>query len=652
ADVDLANLAPSQGIRIDGPQTSESGFSVASAGDINGDGLADLVIGAPYDSSNGLEDAGAAYVIFGKAGGLSHIDLTNLAPGDGFRIAGAVARAHTGYSVSSAGDFNGDGFADVIVGAPAARIGDTLNAGSAYVIYGHASGFGNIDLANLAPADGFRIDDAAELGGYLFGNQTGFWVGWAGDGDGDGYSDLLVGAPSANNYGYGVTYVIYGKASAAVDKVGTAGNDRLFGGDFNDTLSGGNGNDVLGGRQGDDLLAGGAGNDTFVYSVRGEQHDTVTDFQQGQDVIDLAAANIGSFATLQQLLSTDAQGNAVITSVFDGVSSMMTLTGVSAAQLTSADFVFAGASPGARTQTGTDNADDLFGTDGSDSLQGNGGNDRLFGEGGYDVLYGGAGADLLDGGTGSDIADYALARSGGVASLATGGTGGDAGGDVYVSIEDLYGSDFNDVLEGNDQANVILGYSGANTIRGLGGNDYLAGGNDSDTFYGGAGADHIDGAGGFDYARYDDSPSGVTISFMGQGTGGDAAGDMLSNIEGLVGSAFADNLGGSVGNNDLQGGGGDDVLTGRWGDDTLDGGDGNDSAVYSAARANYLVSFDAATQTYIVDDLREGSPDGTDHVRNVETFVFADGAIPVGAVLDGNPVVVTVGDDGDNSLTG
>src|SRR5262249_2836576 len=519
------------GIRIDGTGTGESGSSVASAGDINGDGIVDLVIGAPDANLNGREESGAAYVIFGKAGGMSNIDLTNLAPGDGFRIAGAVAGPRTGFSLSSAGDSNGDGFDDIIVGAPSAQIGGPLNAGSAYVIYGRASGFGDIDLANFTPADGFRIDDAAQLGGYLFGNQVGFSVASAGDVDGDGYSDLLVGAPSSNNYGSGVTYVIYGEPSAAVSQVGTAGNDRLFGGDFNDTLSGEDGNDVLGGKQGDDLLTGGAGNDTFVYSVRGEQHDTVTDFQQGQDVIDVASANIGSFATLQQLLSTDAQGNAVITSVFDGMNSTMTLMGVSAAQLTAADFVYAGASAGAQTLTGTDNADDLFGAGGSGSLQGNGGNDRLFGEAGYDVLYGGSGADLLDGGEGTDTADYALAPSGVVASLATGGTDGEAAGDVYVSIEDLYGSDFNDVLEGNDQANTILGMAGANTIRGRGGNDYLARGNDNDTFYGGAGADHIDGAGGFDYARYDDSPSGITISVVGQGTGGDAAGDVLFNIE-------------------------------------------------------------------------------------------------------------------------
>jgi Ca2+-binding RTX toxin-like protein len=649
ADVDLANLTPSQGIRIDGTGTGESGSSVASAGDINGDGIVDLVIGAPDASPNGREEAGAAYVIFGKTGGLSNINLTNLAPSDGFRITGAAAGDQAGYSVSSAGDFNGDGFADIIIGAPYADPDGRTNSGSAYVIFGKASGFGDIDLANLNAADGFRIDGPP---GYLFGNLAGFSVAGAGDIDGDGYSDLIVGVPNAG-YLSGAAYVIYGEPSSAVNKMGTAGADRLFGGDFNDSLSGGDGNDVLGGKAGDDLLTGGAGADTFVYARFGEQHDTVTDFQQGQDVIDVASANISSFATVQQLLSDDAQGNAVITTVFDGVSSTMTLTGISAERLTAADFAFAGAGVSSQSLTGTDNADDLFGGSGNDSLQGNGGDDRLFGEQGYDMLYGGPGADLLDGGEGTDTVAYTLAPTGVVVSLATGGTGGEAAGDTYVSIENLYGSDFNDALEGNDQANSIYGLEGANTIRGLGGNDQLFGGNDNDTFFGGAGADHIDGAGGFDYARYDDSPSGVTVSLGGgQNVGGDAAGDVLLNIEGLVGSAFADNLGGGFGNNDLQGGAGDDVLTGRWGDDTLDGGDGSDSAVFSGTRGSYLVTFDAATQTYIVDDLREGSPDGTDHVRNVETFVFADGAIPAVSVLDGNPATTIIGDDGDNTLTG
>src|SRR5262249_22070445 len=143
----------------------------------------------------------------------------------------------------------------------------------------------------------------------------------------------------------------------------------------------------------------------------------------------------------------------------------------------------------------------------------------------------------------------------------------------------------------------------------------------------------------------------VTVGFASPLGSNDGAGDVLLNIQGIVGSAFADKLGGTNAAEDLQGGAGDDLLQGRGGDDTLDGGDGVDQAVYSGPRGNYFVSFDATTGTYLVDDLRQGSPDGTDHVRNVETFVFADGAISVGSVLDGNPGPI-IGDDGDNTLTG
>jgi Ca2+-binding RTX toxin-like protein len=665
ADVDLANLTPSQGVRFDGEQVSESGFSVAAAGDVNGDGLADLVIGAPYASPGARQEAGSAFVIFGKTSGLSNVDLANLAPGDGFRIDGAHAWDNAGYSVSSAGDFNGDGFDDLIIGAPNAGSYESNGAGSAYVIFGKAAGFTDIDLANMSAADGFRIDG---LSGYLIGSQVGYSVSGAGDVDGDGYSDLIVGTLGSGYALNGGAYVIYGEATAAVNKVGTAGDDRLFGGDFDDTLSGGDGNDLIGGKEGSDLLVGGGGADSFVYARFGEQRDTVADLQLGQDLIDLRSANIGNFATVQQLLSTDAQGNAVITTVYDGVSSSMTLNGVSAAQLTAANFVFAGDGTGTQWLTGTNNADDMFGGAGSDVLTGNAGDDRLFGESGWDSLSGGAGndrlfggeggdsldggagADFFDGGEGTDDVSYRTAKTGVITSLVSGGTAGDAAGDSYVSFENMWGSDFDDTLEGNDQANSIWGLSGANVIRGLGGNDRLMGGTQNDTFYGGAGADEIDGGGGIDYARYDDATSGVTLR-SGAG-GGDAAGDVLISIEGVIGSAFADTLGGINTAEDLQGAGGDDTLIGRGGDDTLDGGDGSDRASYAGARGEYFITPGEAAGTYIVDDLREGSPDGTDRVRNVETLVFADGAIPAAdSVLAGNPGP-TIGDDGDNTLTG
>ena len=668
ADVDLANLTPSQGVRFDGEFESESGFSVSAAGDVNGDGLADIIIGAPSPSSFPGQGGGSAFVVFGKTGGLSNMDLANLGPGDGFRINGAAVGDEAGYSVSSAGDFNGDGYGDLIIGAPYADPDGRTDAGSAYVIFGKASGFGDIDLANLSAADGFRIDGPSGVQGNLgfeLPNHLGFSVA-AGDINDDGYSDVVVGTP-----GYslveGATYVIYGEPSGAVNKVGTSGDDRLFGGDFDDTLSGGDGNDVLGGKGGNNVLTGGAGSDAVVYALSDQHNDGVTDFRQGEDVIDLRAANISDFATVQQLLSNDAQGNAVITTVSNGVTSTMTLTGISAAQLTAADFTFAGNST--QTLNGSDSADDLFGGAGGDILKGNAGDDRLFGEQGYDSLNGGAGndslfggqdsdsleggagADLFDGGAGIDEATYRTALAGVTVSLASGGTGGDAAGDAYVSIENMWGSNFDDVLEGDDQANRIFGLDGNNVIRGGGGNDELYGGNGNDTFYGGAGADRIDGGGGIDYVRYDDATTGVTVGFASAAGSNDGAGDTMLNIEHIIGSAFVDKLGGTNLAEDLQGGGGDDLLQGRGGNDTLDGGDGVDQAMYSGSRGEYFVTFDAATGTYVVKDLRQGSPDGTDQVRNVETFVFADGAISADSVLDGNPGPI-IGDDGSNPLTG
>jgi hypothetical protein len=109
------------------------------------------------------------------------------------------------------------------------------------------------------------------------------------------------------------------------------------------------------------------------------------------------------------------------------------------------------------------------------------------------VFDGGAGADLIDGGIGFDTLVFWSATAGVAMSLVTGGTGGDAEGDVYVSVENIYGTAFNDFLEGNDFPNTILGMGGDNVIRGLGGNDWLSGGAGSDTFYPGEGNDRVFG---------------------------------------------------------------------------------------------------------------------------------------------------------------
>ncbi|MBL0011875.1 MAG: FG-GAP repeat protein [Nitrosomonas sp.] len=124
-----------------GAAGDRSGRSVSTAGDFNGDGFADLIIGSVSADVNG-EDSGASYVVFGKATGFNaSLDLFNLSSNDGFSLAGLAASNALGQSVSSAGDINSDGFDDLIIGAPYAE-GGAFNSGVAYVIFGHSSAGG------------------------------------------------------------------------------------------------------------------------------------------------------------------------------------------------------------------------------------------------------------------------------------------------------------------------------------------------------------------------------------------------------------------------------------------------------------------------------------------------------------------------------
>jgi Ca2+-binding RTX toxin-like protein len=204
SNIDLSTLSPAEGFIIGGDAAFDrTGLSVSSVGDVNGDGIDDLIVGAPR-GDNGGRDAGEAYVIFGKTTGFSNIDLSTLSPANGFIIQGERASDWAGFSVSSAGDVNGDGIDDLIVGAP--RGG---NGGEAYVIFGKTTGFSNIALAALSPADGFTIQgDAA-------GDNLGWSVSSAGDVNGDGIDDLIVGEPGGNDGGNyaGEAYVIFGRAA-------------------------------------------------------------------------------------------------------------------------------------------------------------------------------------------------------------------------------------------------------------------------------------------------------------------------------------------------------------------------------------------------------------------------------------------------------
>lgn len=196
ATFQLSSLNGANGFRLNGSASSSFGRSVSSAGDLNGDDIDDLIIGAPNTGANG-----ASYIVFGKNTPFSNFFSLNGT--NGFRLDGVVMNGRAGASVSSAGDVNGDGIGDVIIGAPGASFG----SGRGYVVFGQRESFGStISLFSLNGTNGFRLDEA--VGTY----NTAQSVSSAGDINGDGIGDVIVNARASSG---SRSYVVFGRDTGA-----------------------------------------------------------------------------------------------------------------------------------------------------------------------------------------------------------------------------------------------------------------------------------------------------------------------------------------------------------------------------------------------------------------------------------------------------
>ncbi|VVH65538.1 Flagellar hook-length control protein FliK, partial [uncultured Gammaproteobacteria bacterium] len=208
----IASGTSTGGFVVNGESASDySGWSVSSAGDVNGDGLDDLIVGAYQADPSNKSNAGKSYVVFGKQDNTA-INLSAIVAGTGgFVINGESENDDSGFSVSSAGDVNGDGLDDLIVSARKADPSSQSNAGKSYVVFGKQDNTDAIELSAIAAGtstDGFVIN------GESAGDESGYSVSSAGDVNGDGLDDLIVGAYQANpssQSNAGKSYVVFGK---------------------------------------------------------------------------------------------------------------------------------------------------------------------------------------------------------------------------------------------------------------------------------------------------------------------------------------------------------------------------------------------------------------------------------------------------------
>ncbi|MEH2058963.1 MAG: hypothetical protein V7K97_22965 [Nostoc sp.] len=508
AQLNLSTLNGTNGFAINGSQLDVSGWSVSSAGDINGDGIDDLIIGAP-GPTRGTASSGKSYVVFGSKGGFdAQLNLSTLNGTNGFAING-INKLYdgSGSSVSSAGDINGDGIDDLIIGTPGANTSyvvfgskggfsaqlnlSTLNGTNGFAINGINPGdFSGISVSSAGDINGDGIDDLiigamlASANGSLsgqsyvvFGSKSGFSAqfnlstlngtngfainginandesGWsvssAGDINGDGIDDLIIGAglASPNGTRSGQSYVLFGSKN-----IGSSSTINLTGTPGADTLVGTPGNNIIDGLAGNDTLTGNGGQDKFVFRS-GSGNDTITDFSGVGKGSNPSTAVIANLDTLEFTGAGLTARNLQLTQ--NGHNLEVTFENVANTKVTLQNFKL-------------ENLDNLPATSSRPGL----------------------GNILFDGQTNiTDSFDVINANS--------------TQTSIFNKNTVTFLNDLNNNITGFDNSNdVINGQGGNDLINGLSGNDLLTGGNGNDTLIGGAGNDILVGGAGADSFLY------------------------------------------------------------------------------------------------------------------------------------------------------
>ncbi|MEQ8318575.1 MAG: GC-type dockerin domain-anchored protein [Phycisphaerales bacterium] len=228
---EASGLNGSNGFALEGVRGAfggeRAGWAVAGAGDVNGDGVGDAIIGADRATFPGIAGfAGKAYVVFGRQDGVfePRSSLDDLDGSDGFVLTGVDDADNAGRSVSSAGDTNGDGIGDVIVGVPGRGTGSYSGGyyrccpGAGYVIFGRDAASGAAFDAREPLGPVLPRDDGYAINGGDLEGDAGFAVASAGDVNGDGLTDLVLSAPDVDTY-YGECYVVFGRPAASASSI-------------------------------------------------------------------------------------------------------------------------------------------------------------------------------------------------------------------------------------------------------------------------------------------------------------------------------------------------------------------------------------------------------------------------------------------------